>query len=153
MSNSFYNANGIGGLDPSTFAEFQRGRFNARNQYDLASAQNKFRQNQVNLNYTQNKSDLQSQYGKARRAFGGDFNQRGLLNSGLYKQAYGDLQQDRMRQLARLQFNRQNELDALDLAGRQLVTVRDNSLADVDTAEAARRQSVAAALRYAQGNG
>lgn len=152
MSNSFYDAKGIGGLDPETFATFQRGRFNARNQYDLASAQNKFRQNQVNLGYTQSKGDLQTDYGKARRAFGSDWNRRGMLNSGLYKQAYGDLQKDRMRGLARLQFNRQSELDALDLAGRQLVTVRDNTLADVDTAEAARRQAVAAALRYAQGN-
>lgn len=145
-----YNPNGIGNLDPDDYNRFQRQRIQADQQYDIGKAQNQYKRENADRRYARGKSDLRRQYSRARRGFGSDFIQRGLLNSGLYNRAYADLQVDRDQAAGSLLDQYSETTRGLDLANRQLLDIKQNAKWDVDATEEARRQSVAAALKYAK---
>lgn len=150
MANTSYNPSGIGNLDPDDFNRYQRQRDQARRSYGIERAQNTYKRESADRRYSAGKSDLRRQYQRARGNFGSDLIQRGLLNSGLYKQAYRDLQVDRQQAGSDLLRNYQETTRGLDLANRQLLDLRTGALADIDATEQARRDSVAAALKYAK---
>lgn len=153
MAKSLYDPTGIGALDPDTFNQFQTGRRQARSAYDMGTAQNEYKRSVYRTDYGRDKNDLRVQYGRARRGFGSDYIKRGLLNSGLYKSAYRDLQLDKSRSETGLRDRFQTAIDGLALADRQLGRIKNDSLNDIESAETARRASVAAALGYAKENG
>lgn len=153
VAKTLYNDKGRGDLDPDDHNLFQTQRRQANQAYNLGSAQNKYRRSTYDQNYAAQTGDLRRQYRDARNSFGSDWTQRGLLNSGLYRQAYGQLQGQRQQAAADLLRQYQQQKAGTDLAGRQLSTIRSDAFADVAAAEAARRQSVAAALRLAKEQG
>lgn len=150
MAKSLYDSSGLGNLDPDDYNQFQTQRRQARSNYNRSTAQNKFRRTGAGVDYADAIGDLRRQYTRARGSFGSDFIQRGLLNSGLYRQGYADLQRQRQDAQADLRRQYQRTLDGLGLADRQLLGIRDDALNDIESAQAARRASVAAALRYAR---
>ena len=153
MAVNLYDANGVGVLDPDDFNAFQTRRRGARTAYDLGTAQNQYKRDTYAQQYGRQSNDLRIEYGRKRRDFGSDLNKRGLLNSGLYDSAYRDLQTDKLRSGDGLRGQYDNARRGLDLADSQLGIIKNSSLNDVESAEAARRSSVAAALKYAQENG
>lgn len=153
MAKNLYDPKGLGDLDPDDHNSFQTARRQARSAYDIGKAQNQFKLESAGQDYASRKSDLRRQYGRARRAFGSDFTQRGLLNSGLHDKAYADLQVDRAQGFADLLRQFRQTQGGLSLANSQLSTIKADTLNDIESAEAARRASVAAALKFAKEHG
>lgn len=153
MAKTLYNPDGLGQLDPDDYNAFQTRRRQAQQSYDIGTAQNQWKRDTADQEYASATSDLRRQYGRARRQFGSNWTKRGMLNSGLHDKAYQDLQVDRQQGLSDLLRQYNQSRSGLELADRQLSTILWDSVVDVNAAEEARRQSVAAALNYAKENG
>lgn len=150
---NLYNPSNIGNLDPDDYNAFQTRRRQAYSGYQQSKDQNAYRRTNAGLGLATGQRDLRQQYSKARGAFGSEFTQKGLLNSGLYRKAYKDLRTDRASGYADLTSQYNQLISGLRISDRQLLDTRTNSLNDTDSAQAARVASVAAALKYAKENG
>lgn len=150
---NLYNPSGIGQLDADDWNAYQTQKRQALLARDLGKSQNAYRRTQASLDWTRGKRDLGFNYGIQRRQFGSDLNQRGLLNSGIYRQQYMDLLTARQYQDADLKQQHDRTLEGLRQADGQLDLIYKHAIDDTDSAEAARRASVAAALAEARRNG
>lgn len=150
MAKSLYSDVGIGNLDPDDFNNFATQRRRADQAYQLGQAQNTYKRTTFDQQYASGKRDLRQQYMQQRRGFGADLNRRGLLNSGIYNNAYRNLQTQRNNQAADLTMQYNQMTGGLNLANQQLERVRTDALNDIESAEDARRKSVAAALKAAR---
>lgn len=138
-------------LNPEDLNHFSTGRRRVNQTYDMARAQNDFQKSLANNAYSRNFGSLAKQYDRMRERMPYGYAKRGLLNSGVWGRALGQFSQDRVRSFGDLLKAHQDATGGLDLAADQLFKTKENTLADIESAERARLDAVAAALRAATG--
>lgn len=139
-----------GQLDPAEIAMYSNRRRAVTSQWGNQQAQIKF--NRANTLGSKGRAfgDLARQYGQMRERLPGQFIQRGLQNSGLFKGGLQDYARQRAAATGDLTARFQELVGNQDLAWAQGADTYANQTLDINDQEQARRAQVAAALRGLQ---
>lgn len=136
-----------GAPSPDEMAQYGAARRKSSTAYGQAQAQLAFQRQNANANYSQQFGDLARNYDQMRQKLPGQFVRRGVQNSGIYKDALTNYAQQRALAAGRLGQQQQQELGGYDLQQQAASQNYTNAQLDVAEAEAARRASIAAALK------
>lgn len=136
-----------GAPSPDEMAQYGVARRKAATTYGQTNANLQFQRQNANANYSQQFGDLARNYDQMRQKLPGQFVRRGVQNSGIYKDALTNYAQQRALAAGRLGQQQQQELGGYDLQQQAASQNYTNAQLDVAEAEAARRASIAAALK------
>jgi hypothetical protein len=132
---------------PVEIQQFQTGRSNARQQYEAQLAQANYGRTTAGLGNTQATHAIQQQQAIGRRNFDDPFIARGVFNSGIRGQGLQDFYGGFNMQLANQQQQYANQIGQYNLNDYLAMQQRDQSLQNIDAAEAARRADLAAQIK------
>lgn len=141
---------GQGDLSADDYNYFQQQRRNITNQYNLGKFQNRYERQQAGLNYNRQKRNLTQAWASRVPEFQQPYTERGLLNSGLYRQGYDQFRTARNMEIGDLTRAYDERMGALNLADWQLFDIYKWGQNDVSSAIAARRSTIAEELRRAR---
>jgi hypothetical protein len=136
---------------PEELAQYRQIRRNARSTYDLGQAQLNFDRSSAQGQYSDQLAKTQRGVFKSRQNLPGQFARRGLINSGIYGGAVNQFNQSAQQQYSDLYQNQQRQLGQYDVQQGSLNRNLYEGTLNANDAEAARRASIAAALRQLAG--
>lgn len=147
---SQYRGAGRGELTADDYNYFQTQRRQIDQQYNLGRAQNKFQRDSARANFDRQKAAATQSWKQRFVDFQSPYAQGGLLNSGIYASGRDRFNTARNAEFGDLLAAYNERAGGLNLADRQLGSVRYNALDDLASQGAARRASVAEELRRAR---
>lgn len=116
-------------------------------QHDLGTAQNDWEKGTAKLGYQWNVDDAVRQFARQRAGLPGQFNRRGMAESGMWGRALTDFESDRARNLSRMYGSLQNKLSGFTINQDALDRIRKQAYADLDAQKEAVRQEKLLALQ------
>jgi len=119
--------------------------------YDTAEASRAYNTSMLTANEGRDRYDLGLQQQRSIDALPGSFVRRGLLNSGLYKRAYGDLANQRATQTSRLGTDYANRGARLTAQGGSNFNNYTQTLAGINAESTARQADLATILEENRG--
>jgi len=134
-------------LGPEEIAYFDSLQSRLNNQYGQGAAQNLFQQSMLQSEQGVREQDLGRRFDQMREKLPAGFQQRGLMNSGVYQQGLTDYGTERTNAFADLQRGFQNQMGGLQQAYAQMGSTYSTGMSDVESQRTARRRGKAAALR------
>lgn len=137
------------GLSPFDIAAFRQRQVNLRDDYRRGLAANDLAYGDAEANYNNSYSGLTSDWRSARDDLPGGFAQRGVLNSGIYRQGLGDFYNQRYRAFGDLAAGYQNQQGQLNLQRLGLAQTLRGGLDQVAADQLAARAQLAAQLGQA----
>lgn len=140
---STYAPDPNGGLNPEDFTYFQVGRRRLKSSYDLSTQQNDLNQATAGYNYTRDTNNLLNRFDQQRTNVPGHFAASGTLNSGLYKNAVNQFNDNEARQLQVSKDSQDQRNAGYGQARQQLTDTYWGGLSDLFTQEDARRAAAA----------
>lgn len=144
---NLFKTAGQGDLSSDDLNYFQTQKRRVNQTFGYGLDQNQWQRDSSKGDYDRQLRDLKAQFSQSRDKLPSGFAQGGLLNSGIYARGLDEWQSAKTRGEANLSGAYNDQLSGLALADRQLESVRRGSLDDLASASAARRASVAEALR------
>src|SRR4051812_14552452 len=102
------------GLNPSEVQYYKTQANRLTRQYGYGSAQNRYERSNAAIQNQWGLSDINKQYGRARETISDPYNQRGMMNSGLWQQALTRFNVDRTSALQRQQLSSQQKTQGYD---------------------------------------
>jgi hypothetical protein len=132
---------------PVEIQQFQTGRSNARQQYEAQLAQSNYGRTQAGLGNQQAVQAIQQQQAVGRRNFDDPFIARGVFNSGIRQQGLQDYYTGFNQQFGNQAQQYANQVGQYNLNDYLAAQQRDQSIQNVDAAEAARRADLAAQIK------
>jgi hypothetical protein len=140
-------------LSPFDIASFRTRRTALRDEYRRGVAANDLAVGDAQASYANDYQGLLQSYGQKRNQLAGGFAQRGLLNSGIYRQGLTDFYGNRTQDFGNLSMGLQSQLGQLNLQRLQLAQGLRSGLDQVAAEQLARRAQIAATLRGQAGGG
>lgn len=113
-------------------AGFQQQRQAANEQYRTSLAGNAYQRSGVAQDYATRFRDLTQQFSKQREYMPYQFNQRGLLGGGLWRQGLQDYGQANLRAQGDLRMQQSQQLGSFDLVRQQIEAQRAQALAAIE---------------------
>lgn len=134
-------------LSPWEIAAYQTRQDQASTAYQNALAQNTYQRSMLGIANQRNRDRLGQQWEGYRNHLPGSFAGRGLLNSGIYKQALTDYANNRQRSFDDLDFSYTTQLGQFDLDKTGVTNTYNTSIAGIEAERAARRAQLASEIR------
>lgn len=131
-------------LERDWFAQQER---RARSTHSLGQAQNRYERQLANVQQGWRTDDTTRQYDRGRETLHNPWNQRGMMNSGMWQNQLGRFNADRLRDINRTHSMASMQNQGYDLASSQLDTVRDAALEDLRLQQQAYEETLAAVAR------
>lgn len=136
------------GLNPEDWTFFQVAKRRVNSQYQTGLAQNEWQRGTLKNQQGIRLGDLARRLEGTREGMSGQFAAQGLLDSGIKNRRLAQFEADRQRAKGMINAQYGDQIFGLDLADKQLETLRAGSLNDIEAQFAARR-AAAAAVRAA----
>ena len=134
-------------LDPYTIQQLSARKRTATTTYGLAQAALAGQQSQLGLVQNQNLNTLTMQYDQARRRLPGQFQRRGLGNSGIYAQALNQYGAQRVNAFGAQNLSYQGQLNDVVNQQRSNEMTYQDSIANVEEERQARLALAASQLK------
>lgn len=134
-------------ITPAETQSVQRNRSTARNNYLRGINQNDFERGQAGIDRTQALQRFGVVWGRTREALPGQFQARGLMNSGIYQGALENYGVDRTMAGNQITNAYDARMGGLGQQRSNLETQFGNDYLGIDLDEQTRRGTIAAALR------
>lgn len=140
----------VSSISPQQQLAYQQGRSNARQNLLRNKAQSQYQRGLAQQDYTNQLTDFGIQQNRVREGLPTNYLQRGVFNSGIYRQALRDYATDRLRGQRNIQQGYQNRLGELSLADRGYEDEYTNTLTNLYLSQQAAQAQMAAALKGIQ---
>lgn len=140
----------VSSMSPQQMLQFQQGRSNARQNLLRNRASTQYQRGLAKQDYTDQLADFGIQQNRTREALPTNFVQRGIFNSGIYRQALRDYAVDRLRGQRNIQRGYQNQMGQLALQERGYEDEYSQTLANLYLSQQAAQAQIASALRGIQ---
>lgn len=140
----------VSSLTPQQAISFNQGRNNARTSLLRNKAQTQFQRGLAQQGYKNQVSDFGIEQNRLREQLPTSYIQRGVFNSGIYRQALRDYAVDRLRGKRDIDQGYQNRMNEFALADRGYEDEYANTLANLYLSQQAAQAQIAAALRGIQ---
>jgi hypothetical protein len=134
-------------LTPEEVAYFDTLQTRMNEDYAQGAATNAYQQGILQSEHGAQVGDYNRRFDRMREQLPGQYQRRGLMNSGIYQQGLTDYATDRTFGMADLERRYQAQMGGLQMAGSQLYGKHQTGLATNETQKNARRQTVASTLR------
>lgn len=134
-------------ISPEQQAQYDQGRSNAAANLGRGKAQNAYQQGLAQRSYTDNLRDFNTQQGRVREGLPSEYIQRGVFNSGIYRNALRNYAMDRLSGQRRLQNNYQNQAAGLTMQGRGYEDDYAETMSNLFGNQYAAQASIASALK------
>lgn len=134
-------------LSPFDIASFRTRRTALRNDYRRGVAANNLAMGDATAQYNNDYQGLLQNYTTQRNQLPGSYANRGLLNSGIYREGLGQHYADRATGFGNLNMGLQSQLGQLNLQRLQLAQALRGGLSQVTADQLAARAQLAATLR------
>lgn len=140
-------ADASGQLLPTELQYWNAAKQRVNRAYDMGTGQNKHDRGLAQYQYDWDRQDMLKRLADQRNAIPGQFNRRGMMNSGLYQRGLADYTRDSTRSTQRLDTAHYLRQAGFNLVDNQLKRIRDESLTDITDQQAALRELRATTLR------
>lgn len=137
----------VGAVDA---ANLQNQRDTGRLQYSQGLAGIQFQQGNAQQNYGISRDNLVRQFDQMREKLPFQYNARGLMNSGVFKQGLADYADNRVRGLNQFDTQHQQNMAGFGLQRQNLEGTWKQQQENIKRAEEARRAQVAAQIKAVQ---
>lgn len=134
-------------LSPWEIAAYQSRTDQTGTNYQNFLAQDAYKRAQLGIYDQRNRDRLGQQFDQARNKLPGGFARRGLMNSGIYKQALENYGTARSQAFGDLDLNYTSQLGGFDVEKQGQTGTYNTSLAGIEAEKAARRSQLATELR------
>ncbi len=134
-------------LSPWEIAAYQTRQDQASTAYQNSLASNTYQRSMLGIANQRNRDRMGQQWTQYRNQLPGGYARRGLLNSGIYKQALTDYANNRQRSFDDLDFSYTTQLGQYDLDKQNFTNTYNAGLTGIEAERAARRAQLASELR------
>jgi hypothetical protein len=134
-------------LGPEDIAYFDSLMSRANQVYNQESDNNLYQQGIVQSEHGITQRDLQDRLKKTREQLPGQYQRRGLMNSGVYQQGLTDYATVATNATSDLERRFQNQMGGLQNAYKQLGETHGMTTSDIEARRTARRNTIASTLR------
>lgn len=134
-------------LGPEDIAYFDSLQSRANQIYGHETANNLYQQGILESEKGIRERDLNTQFDQMRERLPGQYQNRNLMNSGVYSAGLSDYATQRTNTFADLNRRFQNQMGGLQNAYQQLGQVHGTTMSDIDARRTARRNTIASTIR------
>lgn len=134
-------------LGPEDIAYFDSLMSRANQVYGQESANNLYQQGMIESEKGITERDLATRFDQMREKLPGQYQNRNLMNSGIYSAGLGDYATQRTNTFADLNRRFQNQMGGLQNAYQQLGQTHGATMSDIEARKTARRNTIASTLR------
>lgn len=137
----------ISSISPQQQQQYQQGRNNLRSNLLQNKAQTQYQRGLAQQNYQDQNVDFGIEQGRTREQLPTNFIQRGVFNSGIYRQALRDYAVDRLRGQRNIQRGYQSQLGQLALQDRGYEDEYAQAMANLHSSQFAAQAQIASSLQ------
>lgn len=134
-------------LGPEDIAYFDSLMSRANQVYDQEAGNNLYQQGILQSEKGITEQDLGRRFDQMRERLPGQYQNRGLMNSGVYQQGLSDYATERTNQFADLNRRFQGQMGGLQRAYQQLGATHGMTTADINSKRIARKNAIASTIR------
>lgn len=134
-------------LGPEDIAYFDSLMSRANQTYGQETANNLYQQGMVESEKGITERDLTTRFDQMRERLPGQYQNRNLMNSGVYSAGLGDYATQRTNSFADLNRRFQNQMGGLQNAYQQLGQIHGTTMSDIEARKTARRNTIASTIR------
>lgn len=134
-------------LGPEDIAYFDSLMSRANQVYGQESANNLYQQGILESEKGITERDLTTRFDQMRERLPGQYQNRNIMNSGVYQAGLGDYATQRTNTFSDLNRRFQNQMGGLQNAYQQLGQTHGTTLSDIESRKTARRNTIASTIR------